>query len=45
MDLPGAIGEMRHAAPVLERSLKRAARDGTHAARRRALAERVLARV
>ena len=44
MDLPGAIAEMRHAAPVLERSLKRAP-VGAHAARRRALAERVLARV
>ena len=45
MDLPAAIGEMRHAAPALERSLKRAAQDGTYAARRRVLAERVLAKV
>jgi hypothetical protein len=45
MDLPGAIGEMRHAAPALERSLKRAARDDMYATRRRVLAQRVLARV
>ena len=45
MDLPGARAEMQYAAPALERSLKRAARDDKYAARRRALAERVLAKL
>jgi hypothetical protein len=46
-DLPAAVDEMRHAAPRLERGLKRrvAGRpDDVYAARRRTLAERVLAR-
>jgi hypothetical protein len=44
MPLPAAAAEMRYAAPALERALRRAARDGKYARRRRALAERILAR-
>lgn len=39
-----ARSEMRYAAPVLERALRRAPRSDVHARRRHALAERVLAR-
>jgi hypothetical protein len=41
IELPAAVEEMRYAAPVLERSLRRPAAD-PYTARRRALAERVL---
>ena len=44
VDCPAAVRELRYAAPVLERALKRATRDTTFAARRRLVAERVLAR-
>jgi len=44
IDARGALAEMRHAAPVLERALRRPPRDDPHDARRRAVAERVLAR-
>jgi len=44
IDLPQATREMRYVAPALERSLKRKCRDDKFARRRRALAERVLAR-
>ena len=42
--LPGAVAELRHAAPRLERYLGRPLRDDPYAARRRAVAERALAR-
>jgi hypothetical protein len=44
IDLPQAIEEMRHAAPVLERRLRRTGKPDRFSRRRRALAERVLAR-
>jgi hypothetical protein len=44
VDLPGAIDEMRYAAPVCERYLARPSRPDVTAQRRRAVAERVLAR-
>jgi len=44
MDISLAIDEMRYAAPVIERSLRRAGSDGRFALRRRTLAERVLGR-
>ena len=44
VDVPGAVAEMRYAAPVLERLLKRKPKDEPYDARRRAVAERVLAR-
>jgi hypothetical protein len=44
MDLPGAVREMRHAAPVCERLLRRSPREDIYDQRRHALAERVLAR-
>ena len=44
IDARGALGEMRYAAPVLERALRRPPRDDPYDARRRAVAERVLAR-
>ena len=44
LDLPQALAEMRHAAPALERLMRRSGGDSPHAQRRRALAERVLAR-
>jgi hypothetical protein len=40
----GAVGEMRYAAPLLEALLKRKPRRDKYAARRRSVAERVLAR-
>ena len=40
--MPSAVEEMKYAAPVLERYLKRAAVDDVYEQRRRALAERVL---
>jgi hypothetical protein len=43
IDLPGARAELRHAAPVLERYLQRAATDNTMSRRRHAVAERALA--
>ena len=45
MDGAGALAEMRHAAPRLERMLKRPPGDGRFDLRRRAVAERVLARI
>lgn len=39
------VGEARYAAPRLERMLKRRGRDGRFDVRRRAVAERVLARL
>jgi hypothetical protein len=42
--LPGAVTELRYAAPGLERYLRRPLRDDPYAARRRAVAERALAR-
>ena len=42
--LPAAVEELRYAAPVCERSLKRSAKDDRYARRRRDLVERVLAR-
>ncbi|MBN1346922.1 MAG: hypothetical protein JXQ73_29805 [Phycisphaerae bacterium] len=44
MDLPGAIAEMRYAAPRLERLLKRRGKDDRFATRRRMLIEHVLAK-
>jgi len=44
IDLPGARAELRHAAPVLEGYLRRAATDSTTSQRRHAIAERALAR-
>ncbi len=44
IDLPGAAEEMRYAAPVLERYLKRSPIDNETSRRRRLLAERVLAK-
>jgi hypothetical protein len=43
IDMPSARRELKHAAPVCERILKRKAQVGLFAARRRALAERALA--
>ena len=42
-DVPGAIDEMRYAAPVCERTLGRAASEGLHEQRRREVCRRVLA--
>ena len=42
VNLPSALEEMKYAAPVLERYLKRAAVEDVYEQRRRALAERVL---
>jgi hypothetical protein len=42
--LPAAAGEMRYAAPVLEKALKRPPRNDRFDARRRVLTERILAR-
>lgn len=42
--LPGAMAELQYAAPVLERYLKRPAKDDPYHLRRRAVAERALAR-
>jgi hypothetical protein len=44
IDTPQAVEEMRHVAPALQRALKRKVRDDKFAPRRRALAERILAR-
>ena len=44
IDLPGAVAELRYAAPVLERYLKQPAKDDRYHLRRRAVAERALAR-
>jgi len=44
IDAPGAVAEMRHAAPALERLLRRPAREDAHDRRRRTLAQRILAR-
>jgi hypothetical protein len=45
MDGRKAVEEIRYAAPGLERMLRRSARGGRYDRRRRALAERVLARL
>jgi hypothetical protein len=45
MGLPAAVAEMRHAAPLCERYLRRGPTSGAYALRRRRLAEKVLARV
>lgn len=45
IDLPAAVGEMKYAAPLCERLLKRSPRRDKYARRRRALAERVLGRL
>jgi hypothetical protein len=44
MDVPAAVQEMRHAAPVLERSMARKGRDDEYSRRRRLVAERVLSK-
>ena len=44
IDLPEAAAELRYAAPVLERYLKQPAKDDRYHLRRRAVAERALAR-
>jgi hypothetical protein len=44
MDLPSAIEEMRYAAPIMERYLKRHAADSEYSKRRRLLSERILAK-
>jgi hypothetical protein len=44
IDLPGAVAELRYAAPALERYLKRPEKDEPYHVRRRAVAERALAR-
>jgi len=44
IDLPGAVAELRYAAPVLERYLKQPAKDDLYHLRRRAVAERALSR-
>jgi hypothetical protein len=44
MELPGAIEEMRYAAPVCERYVKRSPRDDRVSQRRRRLSEMVLSR-
>ena len=44
VDLPGAVREMRHASPVCETLLRGSPREDIYDQRRRALAERVLAR-
>jgi len=41
----GVTGEIEYAAPVLERMLKRRSRGGKYETRRRAVAERALARL
>ena len=43
--MPFALDELRHAAPLLERLLKRAVSDERFDLRRRPMAERVLGRV
>ncbi len=43
IDLPGAVTELRYAAPALERYLKRPESDERYQVRRRAVAERALA--
>jgi len=45
IDLPGAIAEMKFAAPSLERLVRRKPSDEKYAARRRELAERILSRI
>jgi len=45
MESKAAVAELRYAAPLLERSVKRPPRAGAYAQRRQALAERVLARL
>ena len=42
IDLPSAVSEMRYAAPVLQRVVKKRGRKDAYAKRRQALAERVL---
>jgi hypothetical protein len=44
IDLPGAMSELRYAAPVLERYLRRPAKEERYHLRRREAAERALAR-
>lgn len=44
IDLPGALKEMRYAAPVCERHLRRGPKDDEIDRRRRQLAERILAK-
>ena len=44
IDLPGARAELRYAAPVLERYLRRPTTNETTSQRRHALAERALAK-
>lgn len=44
IELPAALAELRHAAPACERAVRRIAEEDTFAQRRRALAERCLAR-
>jgi len=44
VDARGAVAEMRYVAPLLERLLKRRPKDDPYDTRRRAVAERVLAR-
>jgi hypothetical protein len=45
IDLPGAVAEMKFAAPSLERVVRRKPTDEKPAARRRELAERILGRI
>ena len=44
LDIKPAVDEMRYAAPVLDRYVRRSARDGKFSERRRVIAERVLAK-
>ncbi|MBM4046346.1 MAG: hypothetical protein FJ279_14650 [Planctomycetes bacterium] len=44
IDLPSAVDELRYAAPVCERLVKRSRKSGKHIQRRRLLAERALAK-
>ena len=44
IELPQAIAELRHAAPSIERLLRRKPKDDPYATRRRVLAERILGR-
>ena len=44
LDIRPAVDEMRYAAPVLDRYVRRTARDGKFSERRRVIAERVLAK-
>ena len=44
-DLPGAREELRYAAPACERAIRLAATDDVYVKRRRAVAERALARL